>query len=93
MITLELGSAFGIQARFAGIGELVDDLNAVLPSPFADLVALDRDRFLLPVLGRLPIVGHGPRSRSDARNARAVKDTTLTLRSEQRSSGWAGIHT
>jgi hypothetical protein len=41
------------------IGELLDDLNAMLLGPFANLVALDGNRVLLPILGRMPIVRDG----------------------------------
>ena len=65
----EGGPAFGVQARLAGVGELLDDLDAVLLGPFADLVPLNGDRVLLPVLGRVAIVGHGPHLGAGAASA------------------------
>jgi hypothetical protein len=47
---VERRSAFGVQPGFPGIGEFVNDFDAVLLGPFTDLLPLDRDRVLLPVL-------------------------------------------
>jgi hypothetical protein len=48
----ERWSALRVQARLAGVRKLVNDLDAVLLGPFANLVALNGDRVLLPVLKR-----------------------------------------
>lgn len=53
----EGGPALRRETGLAGVGELLDDLHAMLFGPFPHLVPLDRDRILLPVLGRMAIVG------------------------------------
>ena len=48
----ERWSALGVESGPAGVGKLVNDLHAVLLGPLPDLVLLDRDRVLLPVMWR-----------------------------------------
>jgi hypothetical protein len=47
----ERWSIFGIQPRSARITELAYDLYTVLFGPSSNLILLDRNRILLPVLG------------------------------------------
>ena len=53
--------AFGVQARFAGVFKLLDDLHTILLGPFLHLLPLDGNGVLLAILGRMAIVGYGLR--------------------------------
>ena len=56
----ERGPPLRCQTGFAGVREFLDDLDAILIGPLANLVPLDWDGVLLPVLGRVPVVSHRP---------------------------------
>jgi len=57
------GTPFGAEPRFAGVGELVDDVDAILGSPLPHRTLLDRDRVLLPVLSGMATVNDSPNTR------------------------------
>ena len=49
-------SAFGVETRFPGVGELVDDLDSVFVGPLSHVILLDGNGVLLPILCRVAIV-------------------------------------
>ena len=59
--------SFGVQPRSPRVAKLADDLDPMFASPSPHLILLNRDRVLLPVLGRVPVVRHRPHQRRSVR--------------------------
>jgi len=65
-------SSLGVQTRFPGVAEFVNDFDAMLIRPSTNLILLNRDRVLLAILCRMPVTGNGPRQRRSVRIRRVV---------------------
>jgi hypothetical protein len=72
----ERGPALRVQSCFTGVAELVDDLDAMLFRPSSNLILLDRDRVLLSILGRVPLV----RNRSHQSRRICIRQANLPPR-------------